>query len=168
MTPSDILQYLQISALVNDYQSSILRQVPINRDLQLEDAQRVGEFGAFSPKWDIGIKLLPSRFKDLCTRGAGKSCRRARVTNDSKNSIFQTQPNWCTWGLTDTDNIPKFCSGSNTAKPQHWAGQAHTKAHPSTRSYVQLIMLGNRMPVSSQQIITVYTATLLGSLQVQE
>ena len=44
-------------------------------DPQLEDVQSVRDFGALSPKWDVFIKPLPWRLRDLCKRESRKTIR---------------------------------------------------------------------------------------------
>lgn len=54
--------------------------------------QRVGGFAALSSKWEVFIKFLLSRFRDLYKRG-GRKLVRAAVTKDSKKarSTFHIQ-----------------------------------------------------------------------------
>ncbi|EGW12616.1 hypothetical protein I79_015003 [Cricetulus griseus] len=37
---------------------------------QLDSTQRMSDFGALVPKWNVFIKPLPSGFRELCGRGA--------------------------------------------------------------------------------------------------
>lgn len=46
----------------------------INRDPQLDYAQRVRDFGVASPKQDVFIKSLPSRLRNLC-RMRQRNCK---------------------------------------------------------------------------------------------
>jgi hypothetical protein len=45
------------------------------RKPQLDNVQRVRDFGALSPKWDVFIKPLPWRLRDLCKRESRKTIR---------------------------------------------------------------------------------------------
>jgi hypothetical protein len=49
----------------------------INRDPQLDNMQRVRDFGALSSKWDVFIKTHFSSLKDLCGKG-GRNIVRTR------------------------------------------------------------------------------------------
>jgi hypothetical protein len=50
--------------------------------------QRVRDFGIQSLKWDVSIKFLPSRFRELCRKGSGKIVRASVNGTHQENTAF--------------------------------------------------------------------------------
>lgn len=55
--------------------SSCSRWVKIQRDPQLDTEQREADFSALSLKWDVFVKLLLPRLREMCGRGSRKVIR---------------------------------------------------------------------------------------------
>lgn len=98
---------------------------------------RVGDFGALSPERDVRITLLPSRPRDLCRWGRGKTVR-------ARGGDFkETLP---TYGRSDAHihsqkpgQHAKDLHVSPQIKSQHGEAEVDAKFHPLPRSYLQLI-----------------------------
>lgn len=45
------------------------------RYLQLDNLQRIRDFGTHSPKWDVSTKPIPSGLRELCEKEGGKIVR---------------------------------------------------------------------------------------------
>lgn len=81
-----------------------------------------------SPKWVAFIKSIPLRLRDLC--GRGSSCGgQSWWMAPRKNSVFQTQRDWCTRELTGT---VATCTDLHRFKPdgsQHHEKEEDTQSH---------------------------------------
>lgn len=70
--PQAVLHSAIIRAVVDDAVDDNQHRNP-----QLDDVQRIRDFGTLTPKWDVFIKLFPSGPRELC-RGGGGEILRAR------------------------------------------------------------------------------------------
>lgn len=67
----------------------------------LTTGQRVTDFTAFSPQWNVVTKSLHSRLRYLCRRGGRKIVRVRGDGWPQGSSVFQT-PEGCSYELTET------------------------------------------------------------------
>lgn len=76
------------------HSSTIIRKASSSSTWQLaqnQQLQRIGDFGIFSPKWDLFITTLPSRLRYICRREHEQIWRARGVDERQGNDISFAQ-----------------------------------------------------------------------------
>lgn len=86
----------------------------LHRDPQLDNWQKVGDFRAQSPKWDVLIKALPLRFRKQCGREEGTTVRATGNTKQTVSSQHSRTKEHVTH--RDRRGVPKTYTGLSQTK----------------------------------------------------
>lgn len=71
----------------------------------MNSVQKVRDFVALSPKWDIFIRPFPLWFRCLCGRGCGKIVKGRGGGYLQGNCVFQAQKELCMYEFAETVTV---------------------------------------------------------------
>lgn len=88
MTPSDLLLQPQIQTSFNSQQRSFsLKQITINKDLQLVTVQRIKDYEVFSPFWSVYVMFIITQLRIFLEEGE-ETLQELEVVETIKKAVF--------------------------------------------------------------------------------